>query len=132
MMKWYLVLIPALCLFATYHSTAQVNQIDGNFIKDWLILGSFSGRNIDQDYLKNVDGEANMNPKVGDTIKTAQGGTLTWSLYRSRILSIFSLSTANGLGDNQVTDIYQANDGIMWFGTYRSYIHIAGKRWGVD
>jgi len=63
---------------------AQVNQIDGNFIKDWLILGPFSGNNIDQDYLESVDGEANVNPEVGDTIKTAQGQTLTWNLYRSQ------------------------------------------------
>ena len=63
-MKQYLILILALCLFVVCHSTAQVNQIDGGFIKDWLILGLFSGRNIDQDYLRNVGGEANASPKV--------------------------------------------------------------------
>ena len=57
-MTQYLILILALCLFVVCHSTAQVNQIDGGFIKDWLILGLFSGRNIDQDYLRNVGGEA--------------------------------------------------------------------------
>ena len=83
-MNRYLILISALCLFAICHSMAQVNQIDGNFIKDWLILGPFSGNNIDQDYLESVDGEANVNPEVGDTIKTVQGQTLTWNLYRSQ------------------------------------------------
>ncbi|HIO37693.1 MAG TPA: hypothetical protein EYN27_01920, partial [Rhodospirillales bacterium] len=101
MMNRYLILIFALCLFAVCHSTAQVNQIDGNFIKDWLILGPFSGRNyalrlsspstldrqavnIDQDYLESVGGEANMNPEVGDNIKTVQGKILTWNLHRSQ------------------------------------------------
>ena len=83
-MNRYLILISALCLFAICHSMAQVNQMDGNFMKDWLILGPFSGNNIDQDYLKNVGGEANVTPKAGDTIKTAQSQTLTWNLYRSQ------------------------------------------------
>ena len=84
MMNRYLILISALCLFAICHSMSQVNQIDGNFIKDWLILGPFSGNNIDQDYLESVEGEANVNPEIGDTIKTAQGQTLIWNLYRSQ------------------------------------------------
>jgi len=33
--------------------------------------------------LESVGGEANMNSE-GDTIKTVQGETLTWSLYRSQ------------------------------------------------
>ena len=82
-MTQYLILILALCLFAVCHSTAQVNQIDGGFMKEWLILGPFSGNDIDQDYLKNVSGEANAAPKAGDAVKTAQSQTLTWNLYRS-------------------------------------------------
>ena len=66
-MNRYLILISTLCLFAASHSMAQVNRIDGGFIKDSLILGPF-----DQDYLRNVGGEANTSLKVGDTIKTAQ------------------------------------------------------------
>ena len=69
-MNRYLILISALCLFAVCHSTAQVNQIDDSFIKDWLILGPFSGNNIDQDYLESVGGEANANPEIGNTAKT--------------------------------------------------------------
>ena len=34
--------------------------------------------------MESVDGEANVNPEVGDTIKTVQGQTLTWNLYRSQ------------------------------------------------
>ena len=83
-MNRYLILIFALCLFAVCHSTAQVNQIDGNFIKDWLILGPFSGNNINQDFLSSIGGEANVAPEVGDDVKTAQDQTLTWKLYRSQ------------------------------------------------
>ena len=83
-MKRHLILISILCLFIVCHSTGQVHNIDGHFIKDWLILGPFSGKNIDQDYLESVGGEANASPKVGDGVKTAQGQTLTWNLYRSQ------------------------------------------------
>ena len=69
-MKRHLILISILCLFIVCHSTAQVNQVDGGFIKDWLILGPFSGNNIDQDYLESVGGEANDNPEIGNTAKT--------------------------------------------------------------
>ena len=69
-MTQYLILILALCLFVVCHSTAQVNQVDGGFIKDWLILGPFSGNNIDQDYLESVGGEANANPEIGNAAKT--------------------------------------------------------------
>ncbi|HIA64766.1 TPA: hypothetical protein EYN98_01600 [Candidatus Poribacteria bacterium] len=69
-MKRHLILISILCLFIVCHSTAQVNQVDGGFIKDWLILGPFSGNNIDQDYLESVGGEANADPEIGNTAKT--------------------------------------------------------------
>ena len=69
-MKRHLILISILCLFIVCHSTAQVNQVDGGFIKDWLILGPFSGNNIDQDYLESGGGEANANPEIGNTAKT--------------------------------------------------------------
>ena len=83
-MNWYPILISILCLLIVCHSTAQVNQIVvDNFIKDWLILGPFSVRNIDQDYLASVGGEANAAPKEGDTVKTAQGKILTWTRYQS-------------------------------------------------
>ena len=82
-MSRYPILISILCLFIVCHSTGQVHNVDSNFIKDWLILGPFSGNDIDQDYLESIGGEANMAPKVGDTVKTAQGQTLTWNLYRS-------------------------------------------------
>jgi hypothetical protein len=65
-MNPYPILISILCLLIVCHSTAQVNQIDGGFIKDWLILGPFSGNNIDQDYLESVGGEANADPKIGN------------------------------------------------------------------
>ena len=66
-------LLLLLLLFSPPFTAAQVNQIDGGFIKHWLILGPFSGNEIDQDYLESVGGEANMNPEVGDNIKTVQG-----------------------------------------------------------
>ena len=69
-MKRHLILISILCLFIVCHSTGQVHNVDSNFIKDWLILGPFSGNNINQDFLSSIGGEANANPEIGNTAKT--------------------------------------------------------------
>ena len=65
----FIVPVSALCLLAVCHSMAQVNQMDGNFIKDWLMLGPFSGNDVDQDYLKNAGGKANVASKAGSNLK---------------------------------------------------------------
>ena len=61
-------LLMLLLLSSPLFVPAQTNEINGNLIKDWLILDPLSGNNIDQDYLESVSDEANIDPKAGDTI----------------------------------------------------------------
>jgi len=75
-----------LLFLVSYLSTsAQINKIGyGKFIKNWLILGPFPGREIDQDYLESIGGESSIDPKVGDIVETKQGKSLAWSFYGSQ------------------------------------------------
>ena len=59
------------------------HPVDGTFIKEWLVLGPFFPEDLETDFLASVNGEAFANPKPGDTVTTAEGKTLTWTVYRS-------------------------------------------------
>ncbi len=60
---------------------APTHPVDGEYIKEWLVLGPFFPDNLDTDFLESAGGEANINPKEGDTVTTADGKTLTWKRY---------------------------------------------------
>ena len=60
------------------------HMIDGEYIREWLILGPFFPDDLDKDFLADVGGEANIDPKKGDTATTTDGRTLTWKRYESR------------------------------------------------
>ena len=62
---------------------APVHSIDGQYIGEWLILGPFPSADLEEDFLASVGGEAHVNPKPGDTVTTADGKMLTWTLFRS-------------------------------------------------
>jgi hypothetical protein len=57
---------------------------DGEYLREWLVLGPFFPDDLDKDFLAGVGGEANVNPKAGDTVTTADGATLTWKRYKSQ------------------------------------------------
>jgi len=58
--------------------------IDGKYIKEWLILGPFFPDDLEKDFLAEVGGEENIEPKEGDTIITSDGRTLTWRRYEAK------------------------------------------------
>lgn len=60
------------------------HAIDGEYIKEWLVLGPFFPDDLEKDFLVDVGGEANIEPKEGDTFATAQGDTLTWKRYQTQ------------------------------------------------
>ncbi|MBM3235622.1 hypothetical protein FJZ31_04920 [Candidatus Poribacteria bacterium] len=60
----------------------EVGKAD--YIKEWLVLGPFFPNNLEKDFLSDIGGEANVNPKAGDTVTTADGRTLTWKRYQSQ------------------------------------------------
>ena len=79
--------------------------IDGEYIREWLVLGPFFPDDLETDFLAHVGGEATIEPKEGDTVgfdgfdtgfallnpvplcystqATSDGKTLTWILYKS-------------------------------------------------
>jgi len=71
------------------------NSVNGEYIKGWLVLGPFFPDDLGKDFLADVGGEANINPKAGDTVMTADGKTLTWKRYQSNV-DIINLLDAVG------------------------------------
>ena len=85
-MKSSILILNLIILFMfipTGHALAQTHTVDGEYIKEWLLLRPFDGINLEQDHLVSVGGEANVQPKGGDTITTASGKTLSWKRYAS-------------------------------------------------
>jgi len=58
--------------------------VDGEYIKEWLVLGPFFPNNLEMDFLADVGGEENVEPKEGDSVTTAEGRTLTWKRYTTK------------------------------------------------
>ena len=63
---------------------APVHSTDGEYIKEWLVLGPFFPDDLDTDFLASVGGEANVNPKEGDTVTTTDGQPLAWKRYTTQ------------------------------------------------
>jgi len=61
-----------------------MHAIDGEYIREWLVLGPFFPNDLDSDFLANAGGEANVEPNEGDTVTTSDGKTLTWKRYESK------------------------------------------------
>ena len=89
MPKLFFLRCSLLVFFCFYIATAHAQNnipthpVDGTFIKEWLVLGPFFPEDLETDFLVSVNGEAAANPKPGDTVTTAEGKTLTWTVYRS-------------------------------------------------
>lgn len=81
------LILLSVCLLSsqTYaQNPVPTHPADGEYIKEWLVLGPFFPNDLGMDFLASVDGEANVNPKEGNTITTADGKTLTWKRYASQ------------------------------------------------
>ena len=58
------------------------SDVNGEYIKEWLVLGPFFPNDLDKDFLAaDVGGEAKIDPKEGDLITIPRGTTLTWKKY---------------------------------------------------
>ena len=63
---------------------AQTHAVDGEYITDWLLLGPFFLDHLQTDFLADVSGEVDIDPKAGDTVTTPKGETLTWERYQTK------------------------------------------------
>jgi len=78
---------------------APTHPVDGEYIREWLVLGPFFPDDLEKDFLADASGEANVNPKEGGTVTTADGKTLTWTRYTAKG-NIVDLTDAIGKHDN--------------------------------
>jgi len=131
----------------TRHALAQTHQINGEYIKEWLVLGPFFPDDLEKDFLVHVGGEANIQPQEGNTVTTSEGRTLTWKRYSSKT-NIISLLDAIGYHPNatayafcvlqsNVTDDFQLylgyDDGVMvWIDGKLVYSSPAGEIFDVE
>ena len=88
-----------LTFVATAQNDAPVHSIDGQHIKDWLVLGPIFPDNSETDFLASVGGEANIHPQEGDTVTTADGKTLAWRRFTTK-RNIINLLDAVGNHEN--------------------------------
>ncbi len=86
-MQKYIIylLIVWFCLFMPSVSKAQndisIHQVNGEYVREWLVLGPFFPGDLETDFLTDAGGEVNVTPKEGDIVINEQGDTLTWKRY---------------------------------------------------
>ena len=101
-MKSSLLIFNSIILFVFIlmgNTLAQTHSIDGEYIKEWLVLGPFLPDNLEMDFLADVGGEVNIEPQEGDTVTTVQGDTLAWQRYTTKS-NIVNLLDAVGYHEN--------------------------------
>lgn len=77
-------------------NSAPIHPVDGEYITEWLVLGPFFPNNLEKDFLVEAGGEANIEPRAGDTVTIGDGRTVTWRSYRSKGNIIVDLLDAFG------------------------------------
>nr|MBC8230609.1 hypothetical protein [bacterium] len=101
-MKSSLLIFNSIILFVFVlmgNTLAQTHSIDGEYIKEWLVLGPFLPDNLEMDFLADIGGEVNIESQEGDTVTTVQGDTLTWKRYTTESNSV-NLLDAVGYHEN--------------------------------
>ena len=100
----FIILLTAITVSVlTVHTLAQTHTIDGEYIKEWLVLGPFFPDDLEVDFLAGVEGEMNVHPKEGDKVATPEGETLTWGRY---LADEKSLNLTNTVGDCEHATAY--------------------------
>jgi len=83
------LLLSLLCASGVYaQNPAPVHAVDGEYIKEWLVIGPFFPDSLETDFLASVGGEANLIPEEGDTVSTEDERVLAWKRYTSEENSI--------------------------------------------
>ena len=126
---WILVFLSLYVTVAHAQDSVPTHPVDGTFIREWLVLGPFFPEDLETDFLASTNGEAFVNPKPGDTLTTANGETLTWTVYRSQenivnlldavgnhreaVCYAFCLLESNMDGDGEI--LVGSDDGVVVF-----------------
>ncbi len=100
-------IVMSFCLCAAAVRAQETGQVvvslNDAYIREWLILGPFLPDDLDEDFLADVGGEANVQPKEGETIVTADNGALTWKRHKSESNTIDLL---NVVGEHEKATAY--------------------------
>jgi len=78
---------------------SPIHTIDGEYIKEWLVLGPFFPADLETDFLADVGGEENLQPQEGDIVAIADGRTLTWRRYKSKANMIYLFDAVEDYGN---------------------------------
>ena len=144
---WILVFLSLYVTVAHAQDNVPTHPVDGTFIKEWLVLGPFFPEDLETDFLASANGEALVNPKPGDTVTTAEGETLTWTVYRSQenivnlldavgnhqeaVCYVFCLLESNMDGDGEI--LVGSDDGVAVFlNDQRVHTQIVSRSLVVD
>jgi len=92
----YLLLSLFVVSGAYAQNLAPAHAVDGEYIREWLVLGPFFPDDLDRDFLAEVGGEANIDPRKGDTITTTDGETLTWTRHKFKADIVNLLDVVGG------------------------------------
>ena len=60
---------------------APTHQIEGSYLKTWLVIGPFIPDDLRKDFLDGVGGEANVQPEEGHKVPFGYENELVWSKY---------------------------------------------------
>jgi serine phosphatase RsbU (regulator of sigma subunit) len=140
---FYLFMLPV----AHAQNEVPVHPVDGEYITEWLVLGPFFPDDLEKDFLVDVGGEANIEPKEGDNVVTAKGDTLTWKRHHTnrRIVDLLNVvgnyqyATAyafcnlksNVEGKNQI--LLGSDDGVaVWINGKRAHYNDVARPLFLD
>src|SRR5688572_23330207 len=86
-------------------TSAPVHNVDGSFVREWLVLGPIPSKEVEVDFLAEAGGEANVRPKEGDTVVTRDGTQFIWTRLRAK-RDLVDLEQALGICDWSIAYAY--------------------------
>ena len=138
-MKRLLFLLACLSFVASAvhaQNAVPTYPVDGQYMREWLVLGPFFPDNLETDFLTDVGGEANIYPKEGDTVTTAEGMKLTWKRYEAKgnsadlsdVIGYHEHATAyafcvlrSEVADDASVCLGHSNGAVLWLNGQRVY-----------
>ena len=86
--SWLLGVAFGLCAQVVFgqatEKAAPVHDLDGSFVREWLVLGPIPSRNREADFLVAAGGEAKVRPKAGEAVEIKDGKPLVWTRLSSK------------------------------------------------
>jgi len=88
------------------------HAINGEYIREWLVLGPFFPHDLERDFLADVGGEANLCPYEGMSFTASDGEVYTWKRYKSESHIINLLDAMKQL---LLSNVYSESSGAVCY-----------------